>query len=197
MVKKRTTSEQCPGCGRMTATSRTLPTYHYRESGLSNLWLRDGVIRTDCRRCGETFLAVLREFQLLQVIALELFMEPRHLKGEEMRFLRGACQISQAKLANALRKRRETVAERVSKQDPGINFAEEVALRVVLLGFFNAYQHGKGNSLLDAGHRKRLSEFTDWFVEFSTRFADHGVQRQKLVAALDKKGVSWHLDEAA
>ena len=197
MVKKPMTSSQCPGCGRMTASSRILPTYQYRESGLSNLWLRDGVIRTDCRRCGETFLAVPREFQLLQVIAVELFMEPRHLTGQELRFLRGACQISQAKLATALRKRRETVAEREAKQDPRINFAEEISLRLVLLRFFHEYLEGKGNSLLDVGHRKRIGEFTDWFVGFSKRFVDHGNRRPKLVAALDKKGECWHLEEAA
>lgn len=190
-------SEICPGCGRATATSRILPSYQYRESGLSNLWLSGGVIQTNCRRCGETFIAIPREFQLLQVIALELLMEPRHLTGEEIRYVRRACHLTQGELGAALRKRRETVAERESKRHPGINFAEEISLRLVLLRFFNEHLKGRGNSLLNKAQKKQLADFTDWFVGFSETFVDDGHQRQRLVAALDKNGETWHLNAAA
>ena len=66
----------CPNCGRTAAASRELSKYHYKESGLNNVWLSGGVTETKCAECGETFIRIWKEPQLLQLIAMDLLMEP-------------------------------------------------------------------------------------------------------------------------
>src|SRR6266545_2952024 len=85
----------CPSCGTPGARVRVLPTYRYRESGIANLWLRGGVTETVCARCKAKHISIEKESQLLQVISVGLLMAARPLTGHEMRFLRGACQMSQ------------------------------------------------------------------------------------------------------
>lgn len=187
----------CPSCGRATATARRLPLYRYKGSGIPNLWLRDGVTETVCASCRKRHIKIEREAQLLQVIALRLLMDASPLTGYEMRFLRGACFMSQAKLAEALRRRRETISERESKANPGIVFAEEVLVRLVFLRNFNEHLGGQGNNFLTKTQRKTLADFTRFFFDFSQNFAGEILKRHKLIASLDENQELWQLDEAA
>ena len=187
----------CPSCGRPTAAAKALPMYRYKESGIPNLWLRGGVTETVCAFCKAKYIKIEKESQLLQVIALKLLMDARPLSGHEMRFLRGACQLSQAKLAEALRHRRETVSERENKQNPGIDFAEEVLLRLVMLSHFSQHLNTEGNNFLTGSQREDLKKFTTFFWDFSERIAQHIRRSTKLVAALDDQNELWRLDEAA
>lgn len=187
----------CPSCGKATATARALPAYRYKESGIPNLWLQGGVTETVCTSCRKRHIRIEKESQLLQVIALRLLTDARPLAGYEMRFLRGACFLSQAKLAEALRRRRETVAEREAKANPGIAFAEEVLIRLVLLGHFNEHLRTQGDNFLTKSQRGMLADFTKFFSEFSLNFADEMLKRHKLVATLDRSQELWDLNEAA
>lgn len=188
----------CPSCGKPAATASALATYRYKESGMPNLWLRGGVTETVCASCKKKHIKIEKETQLLQVIALRLLMEARPLSGHEMRFLRGACQLSQAKLAEALRHRRETISERETKQNPGIDFAEEVLLRLVMLRHFTQQLDTEGNNFLAENQRNDLANFTKFFSDFSEKFAQQILKRTtKLVAALDDQSELWRLDEAA
>ncbi len=188
----------CPSCGKPTATDTPLPTYRYKESGIPNLWLRGGVTETVCASCKERHITIEKESQLLQVIALRLLMDARPLSGFEMRFLRGACRLSQARLAKLLRHRRETVAEREAKRNPGIHFAEEVLLRLVMLEHFNDHLGAKGNNFLTKNQRKDLADFTGFFRDFSLTFAEPMLRRTtRLVAALEGRSEVWRMDEAA
>lgn len=186
----------CPGCGRPGAKERVLASYRYTESGIPNLWLRGGVTETVCGRCKEKYFGIEKEGQLLQVIALGLLMVPRHLSGHEMRFLRGVCQLSQAKLAEVLRLRRETIAEREAKSNPGIGFADEVLLRLVFLRHF-AQELNEWEDFLTESQRKTLADLTEFFSSFCREFAEGRLRRTKLVAALDRQRERWKLDEAA
>jgi len=187
----------CPGCGRPSATARALPTYRYKESGIPNLWLKGGVTQTECDNCGQSYIKIEKESQLLQVIALGLLIDARPLTGHEMRFLRGACQMSQARLAEALKKRRETISEREAKQNPHISYADEVLLRLVLLRSFKAQLEGAGEKLLTKNQRQVLTGFTDWFSGFSEQFAERMTRRTRLIAAMDDEGELWSLGKAA
>jgi len=175
-----------------------LAEYRYKESGIPNLWLRGGVTETVCTSCKKKHLKIEKESQLLQVVALKLLMDPRPLTGYEMRFLRGACRLSQARVAEVLRHRRETVSERESKVNPGIDFAEEVLLRLVMLTHFNEHLGRDENNFLTEDQRKELSDFTGFFRDFSQKFVQPAHKRTpKLVLALDNEDAPWRLLEAA
>jgi len=181
----------CPSCGKQTAIATALPMYQYRESGIPNLWLRGGVTETKCSSCRKRHIRIERESQLLQVIALGLLIAPRPLAGSEMRFLRGACQMSQGDLAAALYHRRETISERESKKTPDISFAEEVTLRQILLDRFQ--KHLSEHDFLSAEHRRVLATFTDFFRRFSSSYVRE-YKSSKLIAALDG---DWKFAKAA
>ena len=186
----------CPSCGRPSATARALPTYRYKESGIPNLWLRGGVTETVCSSCKAKHIQIEQEPQLLQVIAVALLIEARPLTGYEMRFLRGACQMSQAMLAGALHRRRETIAEREAKPSPpGISFSDEVVLRWVLLSNFRRYLDREGNRFLTTTQIALLESFSDFFDGFSKKYVEQGLKKSKLIAAL--QGELWSLNKAA
>ena len=187
----------CPSCGKLTAMASALAIYRYRESGIPNLWLRGGVTETVCASCKKRHIMIEKEPQLLQVIALRLLIDARPLSGYEMRFLRGACGLSQARLAEILRHRRETISERETKPNPGIDFAEEVVLRRVLLQHFREQLDKEGSNFLSEDQCRLLDQFSEFFWDFSQKFARQLLRRSKLVAAMDDQGERWQLDEAA
>lgn len=160
----------CPNCGQLTASASEVPNYRYEESGLGNVWLLSGVTRTECANCGKGSIRITKEPQLLQVIALDLLMRSSPRTGPELRFLRRACGLSQAELAKLLRSpRRETIAEREGKVVTGLNFAEEVGLRWVLLQAFHDHVTKPGNSALEGSHLEKLWSFAVFFREFSAK----------------------------
>ena len=160
----------CPNCGRPTASAREVSGYHYKESGLNNVWLFGGVTKTQCTNCGKTAIRITKEPQLLQVIALDLLMRPSPRSGPELRFLRRACGLSQSELARLLKSpRRETIADREAKDSTGLNLAEEVGLRWVLLQAFHDYVTAPGNSALEGSHLEKLWGFAVFFREFAAK----------------------------
>ena len=183
----------CANCGKRTATAHSLSEYHYRESGLENVWLAgSGVVETKCSDCGGAFIRILKEQQLLQVIAMGLLMEPISLKGPELRFLRRACALSQSQLASMLECRRETIAEREAKAEPGLGFAEETGIRLILLKSFQGYLATPGNSCLAPSQFVKLWDFAGFFDRFATKVDSiHG--RHRIKAALQQD--LWTLKE--
>ncbi len=166
---------KCPACGSAKLEYKNPRTYRYRESGLNNIVLRGGVSQIFCRDCRERFSKIENEQQLLQVIALMLLMKPGYLTGPEMRFLRKAAVLSQAKLAGRLRvQRRETVAEREARLEPGLDPGAELLLRGILLKAFSEYLSESENSHLGRVHRKKLQNFARDFLEVIDRIGEHG-----------------------
>ena len=74
--------------------------YHYTESGLQNVWLRNGVIVRDTPY-GES-VAIQNVAGLHKVIGLFLATNKQSLTGSEVRFLRKELDLSQAHLARIL-----------------------------------------------------------------------------------------------
>jgi len=160
----------CPNCGQLTASAREISGYQYRESGLDNVWLVGGVTKTQCTNCAMGSIRITREPQLLQVIALDLLMRPGPRTGPELRFLRRACGLSQAELASLLKsRRRETIAEREGKKTTGLNFAEEIGLRWVLVQAFHDYVTRSGNSALEGRDLEKLWSFAVLFRDFAAK----------------------------
>ncbi len=180
---------RCPGCGSTKTEHKNPRTYRYRESGLNNIVLHGGVTQVVCRGCGEVFSRVEREQQLLQVIALMLLMKPGYLTGPEMRCLRKAAQLSQSNLATRLGvQRRETIAERESKAEPGLDPGAELLLRGVLLRAFSEYVSEKENDHLERVHHKKLESFAKGFLEVIDRI---GARGQKKVFEIRQIKNAW------
>jgi DNA-binding XRE family transcriptional regulator len=186
----------CPICGKPTATASVPEIYHYKESGLPNVYLHGGVTETTCESCGEGAIRIEREGQLLQVITTAILMsDSAGMTGAEMRFVRGACRMSQAKLAESLGiQRRETIAEREGKDDPGISFAEQIGLRVLLTKSFLDFLDVPGNRLLTMGQHEELREFYRNFSKFSEHVSKEAATIQ-FNAILEED--EWKFDKAA
>jgi len=187
----------CPNCGRPVATEKQLPEYRYKECGLPNVTLHGGVTRTDCPNCGQKHVRVRKEGQLLQVLALMLLTTPRRLTGPEMKFLRGVCQLSQARLAEVLKHRRETVAERESKKTPNVSEAEETWFRLAILNAFREQLSKPGRNLLAKSHMQRLNTFTQNFYKKALELAEREIRRLRLSMRLEPPGDEWQLMDRA
>lgn len=186
----------CPNCGQVTASARKLARYHYKQSGLDNVWLLGGVTESRCDNCKETSIRVTREPQLLQVIALDLLMRPSPRTGPELRFLRRACGLSQAEMATLLKStRRETIAEREGRQATGIGFAEEIGLRWVLVQAFHDHITKPGNSSLEGRDLERLWNFATLFREVAARASTDRSRGEKITARVRQN--AWTVETKA
>ncbi len=188
-------STTCPLCGQSGVHEKRPTEYAYKECGLPGVRLSGGVVETSCKKCGEKSVTILKEGQLLQLIALALLTTSRKLSGPELRFLRRSCQLSQASLAGHLKKRRETVAEREAKPDPKLSEAEETWFRLIVLREFNAALKRPEANLLSVVHRARLELFTREFSQRAAQLSEHPVGRSLL--RLEACGDDWRFTERA
>lgn len=82
--------------------------YHYRESGLRNVWLRNGYLEHQTSYGNGISIHDVRG--LHQAIGRALIAKNGPLTGAEFRFLRGEMELSQAKLANLLGNDAQSIA---------------------------------------------------------------------------------------
>jgi DNA-binding transcriptional regulator YiaG len=162
----------CPNCGSDKVHAKLLPKYHYRESGLDNFYLfGNWVTETSCANCGEKFISIKLEQQLLQVIALVLLTRHGLLAGKEIRYVREASGLTQDRLAKELGlRRRETVTEWELEATPKRDWGAELLLRAVLLRKFRAALDEEGNNHLAPFHIETLIEFEQVFSKYFQNF---------------------------
>ena len=91
--------------------------YHYRESGLDNVYLKDGFIRERDAKYGE-LTSVVNTGELHKVIGAQLAAQANALNGKEIRFLRKELNLSQRVLAQMLGVDEQTVARWEKDQIP-------------------------------------------------------------------------------
>jgi DNA-binding transcriptional regulator YiaG len=122
--------------------------YHYTECGLDYIYLLDGfeVVKTGYGAA----VRVANASKLDRAIAQIVVRDQNRLSGQEVRFLRGLLDMTQAELGNALGKDAQTVA-RWEKGKTEIPPTEDIAIRQIYLE--------------KTGHRQR-------FVDTSRRVAD-------------------------
>lgn len=155
---------QCPIClGK--AVTRYPARYHYLESGLDTIWLEGGgVTEILCEACGERFILVDKEQQLLQLIASDLIMRTTFLTGKEIRFVRRACGLTQDQLREQLHlERRATIGDWEAQDQPKRPLSSEYALRAVLLESFESVL--SEDNQLPSNQRKKLEGFRARFTE--------------------------------
>lgn len=175
-------------------TTRQLERYHYRESGLDHVWLRGGVLEFSCAKCGRKGVAIQKESQLLQAIAMSLLMRPGWLRGKELKFLRHACDLTQEQLAHQLDILRAAVIRWERGAVERLDRARMLHLRMVLLREFQRTLSEPENNYLEDWHRKQLDEFACRFTEEFGRFL---VRRTRVTIELRRKDDSWTFLAAA
>jgi DNA-binding XRE family transcriptional regulator len=181
---------QCRRC-KTPIRSRELKRYHYRESGLDNVYL-GGVTIEACPSCGLDLLIVPREQQVLQVIALVLLSKPLGLSGPEMKYLRTICRLTQADLAARLGLgRRETVAERETEA-VAMTREADFWFRAVILGRFTEILAEPKRCFLTPAHRRHLRALKSRFLELPRK-----KPCRRKVLSLEPSEDGWKIPDAA
>ena len=106
----------CVECGGRTRARRK-QLYHYTESGLSNLWLRDIMIYV-CHRCRAEYLEIPNIRRIHRWVADQLAQKPSPLTGEEFRFLRKQMRLSTKDLAEVMGVTRESLSRWENNGEP-------------------------------------------------------------------------------
>jgi DNA-binding transcriptional regulator YiaG len=126
--------------------------YHYTECGLDYVYLVDGfeVIKTAYGPVAQ----VANASELDRAIALAIVRRQNRLTGQEVRFLRGLLDMTQAEMGSALGKDAQTVA-RWEKGKTEIPPTEDIAVRQIYLE--------------KTGHRQRFIDTSRQVAELTTR----------------------------
>ncbi len=104
--------------------------YHYRECGLSNIWLVSGYEEEEFD--GECYVSVRDADSLHRQIALHIIHQKSALKGEQIRFLRKEMDLTQSELASLLNVSAQSVA-RWEKDQADVPGPANVLIRVICL----------------------------------------------------------------
>lgn len=106
----------CLECGSCTRARRRQK-YHYTESGLRNLWLRDITILV-CPRCKTEYPEIPNIRRVHQWVADQVAQAPHPLIGEEFRFLRKQMRLSTIDLAEVMGVKRESISKWENNREP-------------------------------------------------------------------------------
>ena len=82
--------------------TKTRKTYHYKECGLDNVYLKNVAVRI-CSSCNEESVRIPRIIELHATIARAVAMQPCPLRGQDVRFLRKQLGYSAREWATFLR----------------------------------------------------------------------------------------------
>lgn len=105
--------------------------YHYKESGLGNVWLKNGVILETHPDYGE-LVSIPNVEALHKAVSRCLIAQPAPLTGAEVRFLRTAADMSRRDLAVRLGIQMQDVAAwEEGVAPPAANQAAEIRLRAL------------------------------------------------------------------
>lgn len=110
--------------------------YHYQESGLRNVWLRNGYTTIDTPYGKAT--AIDDVAKLHEAIAVQLTMKPGRLSGADIRFLRKEMELAQTSLGAMLGVSAQTLAL-WEKGKAKITAPSDKFLRMVVQGHYRGH----------------------------------------------------------
>jgi DNA-binding XRE family transcriptional regulator len=128
--------------------------YHYTECGLDYIYLLDGFSLIETAH--GPVVQVANAGKLDRAIALDVVRRQGRLADQEVRFLRGLLDMTQAELGKALGKDAQTVA-RWEKGKTDIPPTEDIAIRQIYLE--------------ETGHRPRFIDTSRQVAELKGRVA--------------------------
>jgi DNA-binding XRE family transcriptional regulator len=186
---KEEVTPRCMQCGGSNVTVRPFEKkYHYLESGLRNVWLHGGVIETSCADCRHRSVAIKKEPQLLQVIAMGLLMRTGSLRGPELKYLRQACELTQETLAERLDVRRPTISEWEAGDLEKVEKARMLHLRMVLLREFRGFVGDASNCHLSNAQVREVDSFAR---AFTTEFEQYFRPARKVSVTVRNTNDEW------
>ena len=121
----------CPQCGATLPRPEVVRLYHYRESGLDNVYLRD--IATYRCACGERLVQIPAVERVHDAIAAELLAKPSLLTGSEFRFLRKWVGLTAPELASALGIKTRITISRWENDKAPLTAAADHAMRLLVM----------------------------------------------------------------
>lgn len=154
--------------------------YHYKKCGLDYIYLMNGfeVQKTPYG----TAVSITSADELHQVIAREIVVSDRPIRGMELRFLRSLLDVSQSDLAKILKSSRPTIARWESKSKDPIKGAADTALRLL-------YTASIGGCPWTQRVLEMLRDGDD---------SEHELKvRKKTTLALGEDGAGWDTAQAA
>jgi DNA-binding transcriptional regulator YiaG len=160
-------SRKCTDCGQSCLESMIPTLYHYKMSGLDNVYLKGGVEEYICSKCGRRSTAIRNLLGLHRAIATSLALAKRRLAGNELRFLREQLGFSAEELANLV----EYSEEYIRKIESGTTAPKapyEMFLRVAVMRGIKAPNY----DLRELSQRKKyqleelrfINEDRDWKI---------------------------------
>lgn len=130
-----------------------MTSYHYKACGLDNVIVEGvNIVQDDA---GESTISIVAVGRLHRAIATMVVTKPNALNGKEMRFLRTEMSMTQAELANILRRESLTI----SRWERGENPIEETADALVRL---------LANETLELGVELTVADVTGWTTASAT-----------------------------
>ncbi len=121
----------CLQCGKRMNGS-IVGLYHYKESGLSNVYLKDSVTVFKCA-CGEKLVEIPKIERLQDAIAYKLLTKKALIIGAEFRFLRKWIGLTAEKLASALGQKTRISVSRWENGKAPITAATDHAMRLLVM----------------------------------------------------------------
>ncbi|MEW6684455.1 MAG: type II TA system antitoxin MqsA family protein [Nitrospirota bacterium] len=121
----------CPQCGQPLPRPEVVRLYHYRESGLDNVYLKD--ITTYRCACGERVIKIPAVEHVHDAIAAELLSKSSLLTGAEFRFLRKWAGLTAPELASALGIKTRITISRWENDKARLTAAADRAIRLLVM----------------------------------------------------------------
>ena len=121
----------CPQCGATLPRPEVVRLYHYRESGLDTVYLKD--ITTYRCACGERLVQIPTVERVHDAIAAELLAKPSLLTGPEFRFLRKWVGLTAPELASALGVKTRITISRWENDKAPLTAAADHAMRLLVM----------------------------------------------------------------
>jgi putative zinc finger/helix-turn-helix YgiT family protein len=121
----------CPQCGATLPRPEVVRLYHYRESGLDNVYLKD--ITTYRCACGERLVRIPAVERVHNAIGAELLAKPSLLTGSEFRFLRKWVGLTAPELASALGIKTRITISRWENDKAPLTAAADHAMRLLVM----------------------------------------------------------------
>jgi len=187
-------NKKCPSCDSTEVRIEQPREFNYDRIGLSGVSLAgNGVTIFNCNNCKNKTTVIRQEQQLTQVIGISILVNGPGITGEQVRYLRTLFGSTQKDFADAIGKRRPTIAEWEAK---GIKPVfgkpfDEIGLRLFLMHQFTDKVLESDYCFLSVQQEKEFSDFAGSFVENLQKILDKNKRPKKITINRPRRSQNW------